>query len=332
MKRDKFAYLISSLFLAGLVAMAFWVPQLLFRVQDAYHMQNIWEEPLEEMDTDRLSVSYETSLYQRLASFADGTAQGKKYFVAETDYMAIEVQDIDIYAILAGMLNTGYIYTIADIFYTTGNHFLYDDELMSINQINAWTRYVVYEEDFDNGVTLMMWYLDLELVSGNRIRVLIDTEDYTLYAMWVTNSGKSSIIDSMSVYREDDLEFIFRNYIYVIGEIYDLFSSPAFFHEESESADANGEYNGQENRGLQEETVEMKVRDAWNWTEATLEKVITLESTREESSVHNSFQMNYGNSLHLNYIISNEDPVNSFFIWGFEEIWNLIPQMQNLEK
>lgn len=341
MKKDRVAYSMSSLLLISLVAMALLGPQLLFRVQDAYRMGNIWVEPLEEMDTARLSVSYQKSLYQRLSSFADGTAKGKNYFVAETDYnkMPVAEQDTDVYSILMEINNTANMYIWMDSLYATGNYFFLEGRIMDIKSINEWKRFVIYEEDFDNGVTLMMWYLDLELADGSRIRLLTDTEDYTLYAVYGTGLENSGMVMPMTGKRASDLEYVIREQKYIAGVMYDMYSSPVFINHydgydiDGENAEAMSGTHGiaQYDWVYYLELDQALIKDSLAAVEnPTLDDLITLERIARDHSWQFRFNMDYENPLQLDYIISNEEADGIFFFWGFEEICNLITQMQEI--
>ena len=179
MKRRHLVYVICISGLLILIAAAFLVPQLIFATQDNFRERNISLENRGNMDITKLNLTYEKSLSKRMTSFSQGIAQGKKYYVAATGYevgegMANEedlydiVQSITYQDIMSLLLDMGYVW--------------YDSKGWDIeSDMQAWKRYVIYDEDFQNGAALMAWYMEWQLERGDILRVLADTETGILY-------------------------------------------------------------------------------------------------------------------------------------------------------
>lgn len=195
MKRRHLFYVICISGLLILIAAAFLVPQLIFATQDNLRERNISLENRGNMDIAKLNLTYEKSLSKRMTSFSQGIAQGKKYYVAATSYevgegMANEedlediVQSILYQSIMSLFLDMGFI--------------RYDDKGWDIESgMQAWKRYVIYDEDFQNGAALMAWYMEWKMEGGDILRVLADTETGIVYFAQIDCQNKQRAIQNI---------------------------------------------------------------------------------------------------------------------------------------
>lgn len=179
MKRRHLFYVICISGLLILIAAAFLVPQLIFATQDNLRERNISLENRGNMDIAKLNLTYEKSLSKRMTSFSQGIAQGKKYYVAATSYEVGDsmANEEDLYDIVQSILYQSIMSLLLDMGYIG-----YDGKSWDIeSDMQAWKRYVIYDEDFQNGAALMAWYMEWQLEGGDRLRVLADTETGILY-------------------------------------------------------------------------------------------------------------------------------------------------------
>ena len=63
-----------------------------------------------------------------------------------------------------------------------------DDELYESKNLTDWDYYLIYSSDTENGVMIPCWYLELTMI-GQKVRVLIDAVDDTIYYMECYNYG-----------------------------------------------------------------------------------------------------------------------------------------------
>ncbi len=180
MKRRHMFYFICIIGLIILIATAFLAPQFIFDTQDSLRERNISLGKRGSLDITRLNLSYEKSLSKRMTSFSRGIAEEKKYYVAATTYTEEDynTNNEELYNVIQNM---PYSYNIM-LLYQEGFlpemiFYPFDEN----NVLNSLKRYVIYDEDFQDGAALMAWYVDLYLDTSIRLRVLADVETSTIY-------------------------------------------------------------------------------------------------------------------------------------------------------
>lgn len=171
-RKIKINYIKYIFMMLVLLASAVFGPQLLFAVQDKHNQENIWLGERDSMDIAALNVGYTESLGERLKNYAKGLAGDKKYYANVTDY---EV-DAECYEIMETVLNSSWG-SFLDSFMVLDFY----DSIYKGYDVQNWKRYTIYDEEFENGVAIMAWYFELYGVDERKIKVLVDTEDYTLY-------------------------------------------------------------------------------------------------------------------------------------------------------
>lgn len=159
-----------------LVVTAIMGPQLLLSVQDNYRMGKTWQGKRVGLDMEALNNSY-GSMRERLSNFAAGVAQDKEYYVVGTDYQATE----EIYDIIEQVFEQEIIILFMNMCVSP----FYSPELFEKGfDIATCKKCFIYDDSFDEGVTsivAMAWYLELEIMDGQRIKILADTEKNTVY-------------------------------------------------------------------------------------------------------------------------------------------------------
>ena len=81
LKFKKRKYIISILLVLFLVVLSLIGPGLLFGIQDHIQVRKTWQGMGNSLDIEVLNDTYEDKK-ERLAAFAQGLAQGKKYYVS----------------------------------------------------------------------------------------------------------------------------------------------------------------------------------------------------------------------------------------------------------
>ena len=165
------------LMLAILLAVASFAPQVIFQVQDSLLCDKITLGKRENMDVESLSITYEKSLGQRMRNFAEGLSAGRNYYITSQDLVINnEVQEY---------VNSEYgIYQEFIIIFSEIGWFIierFDTDMEP--HINQWKQYVIYSDLYAKGVNFILWYIEVENVYGDVLKLLTDAETGTLYAV-----------------------------------------------------------------------------------------------------------------------------------------------------
>lgn len=181
-KRDRATYVNCILAMVILMIAAVLGPQLLFAVQDNHTQGEIFSGERSQMDMTSLNVGYPKVLRERLLSFAQGKSSEKQYYATATDYTV----NAEGYSILDNVLNREWVTFLNDM-----GILLYNYEAISKSgyTIDEWKRYVIYDENFENGVAIMAWYFAITIDERIKLQLLVDAEDDTLYQLKVQVEG-----------------------------------------------------------------------------------------------------------------------------------------------
>lgn len=173
-------YACCAVCLLAVIAAALLLPQAVFAVQDNYQVNNTVREKRDSMGLANLNLSYEKNLKNRMTAFAKGLAEGKSFHVTSTDY---ELGDELGYLQDALVRNERMLYYIIWDFLTLSEEMLYDSDYLSeiLDGEAECRRYIIYDEDYSNGIAFSCLYMNLPLSEGRRIQALMDTEDHTIY-------------------------------------------------------------------------------------------------------------------------------------------------------
>lgn len=185
--------LIAVLTLCLLIIAALAVPQAVFGIQDSLLYGEIVLRPQEDIDFTALSTNYESSLYQRMRNFAEAVEKGESFYVDEKELILTEeVVDIldDAFA------NTLFFY-LAEVGLISERVFgpVGENTEASILQ---YKQYVVYNDDYAQGVNFILWFLELEIEPDRKLSLLMDAQDYTVYA--VKTAGNETVHQVKWVY------------------------------------------------------------------------------------------------------------------------------------
>lgn len=209
-------YVMGAVGLVLLLLFSFYVPQLIFSLRDSYLCRDIVYEEQEDTVVTLMSAAYEPSLEQRLKKFVEGQERGRNFYVSAQEMEVTE----ELYQRLKGAAGILYQQTILRAMMETGavSHiFLLDDTFT----INSWKQYVVYSDEYTEGVNFIIWYLDFRAKDGKRLELLIDAEDAAVYALYaeqnilltMPQALKWDISDVLGILDLEELWF-FSNYYY----------------------------------------------------------------------------------------------------------------------
>ncbi len=163
------------LVLAVLIVFAFFAPETVFALQDSVRCGEPVLREQESLDVAAFGVNYEyeDSLYRRLQRFAGEYAGGKRFFVA-----AQELEPND---------DLEYFLNSERGFYQSGIEMLTSLRILPEDfwgyEPREWKQYVIYGDDFAQGVNFIIWYLELGNESGPVVRLLLDAETGSVYGV-----------------------------------------------------------------------------------------------------------------------------------------------------
>lgn len=301
----KFAFLLILLIIGAVTG-----PQLLFLVQDRHIQEKVTLGERDSMDISALNADYPKEIKPRLSNYAKGLEEEKNYYAYATDYEinadAYELADKILYDAEWGDFLISF-QLLPEPYYST---------VFKGYDIKSWKRYVICDESFEGGVTLMAWYFDIMLEEGMEIKLLVDAEDNTLYATQFENVDKfyfsycpfDNLIVSMPSY---------WNYYY-----------------DAENTENNDSDNYMEIYGIENEAVDIATHDA---------EIIKEKNKSFEENYWSAVEKQYLNVLEtgsyvvplkygghqLNWeicLIENELLVNPDLYMGIQEIRKLITE------
>lgn len=216
--------------MAGLVILvlgAFLGPQFVFAGQDRYHMENTWQETRNSLDIEKLSYNYEQSMMTRMENFARGIAEKRTYY---TSFMDCEANQ-EIGEIVAQALFHDWLYILEETgavpFSVQPNRIASVEEDGSITiidngigRIEECKKYVICEDNFENGAAIIAWYVKINVREGVDLKLLIDAESNSIYYMEAVNrKGKifesyATLPDALTYYLPglDDRYSYYREY------------------------------------------------------------------------------------------------------------------------
>lgn len=173
----RFIYGASVLGLAALLACAFFLPSFLFDFRDRHLWQDTVLEARESVDVTLMSASYEQSLSNRMQTFAQGLEAETNYYVSQQD-MTVNAQ---LYEVLQNQLFQMPVLLMID-------SYLLPYSFMEFFSVENWKQYVIYNDNYSQGVNFIIWYLEIVAIDGARLEVLMDAETYTLYGIKTAQS------------------------------------------------------------------------------------------------------------------------------------------------
>lgn len=178
-RRRRLRYGICTFGLVILVAAAFLVPQIIFAVQDELRVKNTVTEERGALDVAKLNLKYESNLRNRMSHFA----QKKNYYVTVVENDKTDENELRLQ--LESLLDNYGLLTATDRFYGLFYDLIVSNGI-SASDVLKWEKYIIYGDDFKDGIALMVCFLDIDLMDGSRIRILVDTETNTFYYLSIT--------------------------------------------------------------------------------------------------------------------------------------------------
>ena len=168
-------YMISILFVLLLLFVSLTGPGLLFDIQDHLQVRKTWQGLGNSLDIELLNASYGDKK-ERFAKFAQGLSEGKKYYASGMDVSLTKEEQISI------------MEQAIPSYYYSGEYKVID-----------WKKYIIFDRalaDNNASVAFMTWYIELLGEDENSIKILVDTEDLTVYYIKVNVSAIGDIISS----------------------------------------------------------------------------------------------------------------------------------------
>lgn len=200
-RKSRVLYAAGAFGLLVVLLCAFFVPQILFRIRDGYLCRDVTYEEREKTDLSLLSSDYETSLFRRLQNFSDGLYRGRDYYVSveelpvtEETYREIDWRKLADYNqgnYILPMLWEAGLLSRQDFSENIYEDVIFIEPRNSTTAIHTWKQYVIYSDNYSEGVNFLIWYFELT-IDDNRMKLLVDAEDMTVYGVWAERTEPAS--------------------------------------------------------------------------------------------------------------------------------------------
>lgn len=215
--REKGSYLIGGLALAILLIAAFAVPKLIFTIQDIVRGETMVLSAREKLDISAFGTSYERTLYKRMVSYADGIGEGRTYYVAAQDMEDTTELEAFLISSQTGMRQVG-VQFLADLGFVP-NFFNAWTNIEGELEVKKWKQYVIYGDDFAEGVNFILRYVELEWNAGvYRMKLLLDGESGAVYGIrWEADRSNTDYADFSIVQREGINEETMWSLLYMLA-------------------------------------------------------------------------------------------------------------------
>ncbi len=182
-KKLIYPFCIGGMVLLVLVSLV--LPQIIFSVQDRLRMENTDVEIRDNLNVFQLDLSYEKNTNARLANFLnmqDVTVTAMEYEFADDSKLREAMEKI---------FKQGWFVGPYDMNMVTTYILTVDFWENFPSAVQDCKKYLVHGRDYQDGVALMMWYLDLYLEPvDTRVRILADAETDTIYYVKITEGVK----------------------------------------------------------------------------------------------------------------------------------------------
>lgn len=214
-----------------LVLSALCLPKMFFDVSDSLMYGKVTLAEQEDPDVLALTTGYEESLYRRLSGFAEGLAGQRQYYVdKQPKELTEEIRTFlfesefryDTYGVLGDVI----IGLFSDAMGFSREEF---GQRMRIGQtaleLYQWKQYVIYSDDYAQGVNFILWCFCLKNAIGDDLTILMDARDHTVYAVQMTGGmdlqslgkEKEYEINRFSLYAKYELWGILNIYYEIIS-------------------------------------------------------------------------------------------------------------------
>ncbi len=181
-------YAAEALVLAAVVAGAILTPQLLFRIKDQLLYKSTELGRLEGADTEFLGSTYEKSMELRMRRFAEKLAKGERFYVAAKNLELTE--DLNSYLYSEKGLYQQFLYSLMNLELLYSYFWEYDC------RVSQWKQYVVYSDDYGEGISFLLWYIELEWGDDTVTKLLVDGETGSVYGVKTEGNNPLTAQDS----------------------------------------------------------------------------------------------------------------------------------------
>lgn len=194
-------YGIGILVFVLLIVSALWLPQVFFEASDALMYGEISLMEQEKPDVLTFTTGYEESLFRRLAGFAEGLAGQRQYYVDEQPKEVTDEIREFLYASNLRFYSDGiYADVIMGMFTTETLGYTPDTFAKKTGlELYQWNQYVIYSDDYVQGVNFILWCFGLKNSLGDNLTILMDAHDYTVYAVQLTGGTERSALNADSI-------------------------------------------------------------------------------------------------------------------------------------
>lgn len=317
-------YLLPATGLILLIVMAFLAPKLIFAVQDVRRCSEVKAGAWELMDvTSFASSAYDTALYNRLARFASELAAGKQFYVTAQS-------GIDQEAVRQLLLP-------GEALYFNGLWLLIDSGLLPVEvqtyDILEAKQYVIYGDDFAEGVNFIIWYIELGTGEEAFVKLLVDARTGEIYAAaadskvlpWYAMDnkkadGKASLQNRLGI-MEEDMPELATTFAYWFGgaersgytDLYGQYQLSVDYADDNNSAGYG---------------IEQPYTDLSEEAEEKLQELLTEATWRIDDGGNDiGFTFPYGScSLDFEMRLTDREGADGTVLIGFPELYDRIPE------
>lgn len=174
MKKNVKSYIVCIIGLIVLIMIALSLPSMIFSIQDGYLTATVETETREPYDTETAEEAYPKDIAIRMSRVAQ-TRWGNMAVSVENMYIGQELFQ----TLMAEIMSQDYM----TILLSVENYGLTEAlERISVENLKVCDRYVVYGEDYTEGILLTFWYMKIYLPSvESYIEFIVDSETYSIY-------------------------------------------------------------------------------------------------------------------------------------------------------
>lgn len=172
-QRRGLVYILGAFAVALLICAAFLMPRIFFDIQDNIRCGKVTLGELERVDITSFNTDYERNLYKRLLRFAEGLNRGKQYYVAAQE-MEPSQEILDYLQSDRGLYQDAVLILIDQEYIP--------EEVLQYN-LRQWKQYVIYGDNFSEGVNFTLWYIELGNEGTPTLKLLADAETGDLYGI-----------------------------------------------------------------------------------------------------------------------------------------------------
>lgn len=172
------AYIVSIAGVLALVIIAVFLPQIFFSVQDSYRTGETNLMSRDVYDIITAQTVYPLDVYTKLHNLAQTGLGDVSVSVVKS---SIDIEEF--YEIKDSIREQAYVMNLVTLLPETFGDSI---NLLSADNIKKCGKYIVYGDEYTNGVILMFWYMKIYLPSVNSyMELVIDSETNHIYYMEV---------------------------------------------------------------------------------------------------------------------------------------------------